>query len=141
MRGSRLPGEAIAGIDCDLIGSPVARMGYYLYRNDDDMLDAYMARVSVEGLWSRVAPALRVEGESGYIPWDENDGLAPYRNACFVNQDGYGNYRVTLPGVHVYAGLLSRTASMIKLQDWAFFGSVDTPGSPTMWSQGFVYRP
>ena len=141
VRGSRLPGEAIAGIDCDLIGSPVARMGYYLFRSDEDMLDAYMARVSAEGLVVESGACAPGEGESGYIPWDENDGLAPYRNACFVNRDGYGNYRLTLPGVHVYAGLLSRTPSMAKLQDWAFLGSVDTPGSPTMWSQGFVYRP
>ncbi len=50
VRGANLPGLAIAGIDCDLVGSPAARMGFYLFKNDDDMLDAYMSRVSVENL-------------------------------------------------------------------------------------------
>jgi hypothetical protein len=140
VRAGDLPGRAIAGIDCDLVGSPVARAGYYLFANDDDLLDAYMARVSVEGLVVDSGACAPGEGESAYIPYAENE-TAPDRHACYVNDQGYGNYRATLPGVHVYVGLLGRTADMHALQDWAWFGSVDTPGNPTLWQQSFVYRP
>jgi hypothetical protein len=137
---SGLPGRAIAGIDCDLIGSPVARIGYYLFENDDDMLDVYMARMSVENIVIDSGACAPGEGESAYIPYAENE-TAPDRHACFVNDEGYGNYRATLSGSHVYVGLLGRTADMRSLEDWAWFGNQDTPGNPTLWQQSFVYRP
>ncbi|HEV8282329.1 MAG TPA: hypothetical protein VGQ02_10740 [Candidatus Limnocylindrales bacterium] len=140
VRGDRLPGLAIAGIDCDLIGSPVARMGYYLFRNDEDMLDAYVERTSAEGLVIDSGACAPGEGESAYIPYGE-DEFGPDRHACFVNDEGYGNYRATLSGAHVYVGLLGRTANMRSLEDWAWFGNQDVPGTPTLWQQDFVYRP
>jgi len=142
VRSTRLPAGAIAGVDCDLIGSPVARAGYYLFENDEDMLDAYFARMRAEGVSLESGDGcFKRKGESAYIPWDEADGIAPYRHGCFVNDAGYGNYRVTLPGAHIYIGLLGRTAAMGTLEDWAFLGSMDTPGFPTLWREGFEYRP
>ena len=142
VRGTGLPGDAIAGIECDLIGSPVARVGYYLFRNDADMLDAYFARMRAEGLGVESGDGcVDREGDNAYVPWDEADGMGPYREGCFVNDEGYGNVRLTLPGAHVYVGLLGRTSAMGTLSDWAFFGSRDTPGQPTLWQQSFVYRP
>jgi hypothetical protein len=140
VRGGALPGLAIAGIDCDLDGSPAARMGYYLFRNDADMLDAYMARMSVEGIVIDSGACAPGEGESAYIPYAENEA-APDRHACFVNDKGFGNYRATLSGYHVYLGLLGRSADMRSLQDWAWLGNEDTPGYPTLWQQGATYRP
>ena len=140
VRGADLPGHAFAGIDCKLVGSPVARAGYYLFANDDDLLDAYMARVTVEGLIVDSGACAPGEGESAYIPYAENE-TAPDRHACYVNDQGYGNYRATLPGFHVYVGLLGRTADMQGLQDWAWFGNQDTPGNPTLWQQSSEYRP
>ncbi len=140
VRGDALPGLAIAGIDCDMIGTPVARMGFYLFKNDDDMLDAYMARVSVENLIVDSGACVPGEGEGAYIPYGD-DEFAPDRHACYVNDEGYGNYRATLSGVHVYVGLLGRSANMRSLEDWAWFGNQDTPGNPTLWGQGHVYRP
>ncbi len=137
---SGLPGRAIAGIDCDLVGSPVARMGYYLFRNEADLLDAYLARMEAEGIALESGSCLDGEGEGAYIPWGD-DGLAPYRQGCFVNSEGYGNYRATLPGANVYVGLLGRTADTRSLDDWAWFGNQDVPGIPTLWQQDFVYRP
>jgi hypothetical protein len=142
VRGGRLPADAIAGIDCDLIGSPVARVGYYLFESDTDMLDAYFARMTAEGISPDSGDGcLESEGEGAYIPWDEADGISPNRRGCFVNGDGYGNYRLTLPGAHVYVGLLGRSAAMSTLAEWAFFGNRDTPSYPTLWSQDFEYRP
>ena len=139
VRGDGLPGLAIAGIDCDLVGTPVARMGFYLFKNDDDMLDAYMARVSVENLVVDSGACVPGEGEGAYIPAGEE--FSPDRHACYVNDQGYGNYRATLPGVHVYMGLLGRTKDMRSLEDWAWLGNQDTPGTPTLWQQDHVYRP
>jgi hypothetical protein len=52
-----------------------------------------------------------------------------------------GMAALTLPGPHVYVGLLGRTADMRSLGDWAWFGNEDVPGYPTLWQQDFVYRP
>jgi hypothetical protein len=134
VRGGRLPGDAIAGIDCDLVGTPVARMGFYLFRTESDMLDAYIARLTAERLEIEGGDGcFEREGDNAYVPWDEADGLGPYRQACFVNSEGYGNLRLTMPGPHVYVGLLGRTAAMRPLSDWAFFGNQDTPSYPTLW--------
>jgi hypothetical protein len=137
---SGLPARAIAGIDCDLVGSPAARMGYYLFKNEADMLDAYLARMDAEGITLESGGCIDGEGEGTYIPW-AGDDIAPYRQGCFVNDEGYGNLRLTLPGPHVYVGLLGRTADMRSLGDWAWFGNEDVPGYPTLWQQDFVYRP
>jgi len=136
---SGLPARAIAGIDCDLVGSPVARMGYYLFKNEGDLLDAYLARMEAEGIALESGRCLEGEGEGAYIPWGD-DGFAPYRQGCFVNSEGYGNYRATLPGANVYVGLLGRTADTRSLDDWAWFGNQDVPGIPTLWQQDFAYR-
>jgi len=137
---SGLPARAIAGIDCDLVGSPVARMGYYLFKNEADTLDAYLARMANEGIELESGSCLDREGEGAYIPWGD-DGFAPYRQGCFINDAGYGNYRATLPGAHVYVGLLGRTADTRSLDEWAWIGNQDTPGIPTLWHQDIVYRP
>jgi hypothetical protein len=140
VRGDGLPGLAIAGIDCDLVGTPVARMGFYLFKNDDDLLDAYMARVTVENLVVDSGACSPGAGEGAYIPYGE-DEFSPNRQACYVNEQGYGNYRATLPGVHVYVGLLGRSKDMRSLEDWAWLGNEDVPGSPTLWQQDHVYKP
>ena len=138
VRGDALPGLAVAGIDCDLVASPAARMGFYLFKNDDDMLDAYMARVSVENLVVDSGACVPGEGEGAYVPYGEE--FSPNRHACYVNDQGYGNYRATLPGVHVYMGLLGRTKDMRSLEDWAWLGNQDTPGAPTLWQQDHVFK-
>jgi hypothetical protein len=138
VRGPNLPGLAIAGIDCRLVGSPAARMGFYLYKSDDDMLDAYMARVSAERLVVDSGACIPGEGEGAYIP--AGDDFSSDRHACYVNDDGYGNYRATISGVNVYMGLLGRTEDMRSLEDWAWLGNADTPGGPTLWQQDHVYQ-
>jgi hypothetical protein len=139
VRGDALPGLATAGIDCVVVGTPVARMGFYLFKNDDDMLDAYMARVSVQNLIVDSGACVPGAGEGAYIPYGE-DEVAPARHACYVNDQGFGNYRATLPGVHVYMGLLGRTKDMRSLEDWAWFGNEDVPGGPTLWQQDHVFK-
>ena len=85
VRGARLPADAIAGIDCDLVGSPVARAGYYLFKDDADMLDAYFARMQAEGVAVDSGPDCSTsEGEGPYIPYGD-DGTPP-RQARLLRQ-------------------------------------------------------
>ena len=43
------------------------------------------------------------EGEGAYIPGDEE---VASRQGCFITAEGVANYRVTLPGAHVYIGIV-----------------------------------
>ena len=73
---SGLPARAIAGIDCDLLDSHVARMGFYLFKDDADMLDAYLSRMEAEGIDLESGTACQHdddESESAYIPWAGDD--------------------------------------------------------------------
>jgi hypothetical protein len=127
-----LPKDAIAGIECASPDPAVARIGFYLFANDGDMLDAYLARMKAEGVALDSGICNEGEREGAYIPW-EGDEIAPYRVGCFINDEGYANYRVTLPGAHVYIGILGRSGDMVALEDFAWLGSRDTPGNPTLW--------
>lgn len=131
-----LPTRAIAGIECGADDRAVAKVGFYLFKSDRDTLDAYLQRMKAEGvkLDSGGCIAGEGEGDSAYIPW-EGPGIAPWRNGCFVNDAGYGNFRATLPGSHVYIGVLGRTANMAALADFAWKFSQDTPGTPTLWAE------
>ena len=127
-----LPPRAIAGIDCASDDPTVARVGFYLFRNQADTISAYLQRMAAEGIELDTGNCIDGEGEGAYVPWEDNE-LAPYRNGCFINDAGYANYRATLPGEHVYIGVLGRTKATAPLADFAFKGSVDTPGFPTLW--------
>jgi hypothetical protein len=125
-----LPPRAIAGIDCSSDDPGIARVGFYLFESDDDMLDAYVARMAAEGVALNSGSCLDGEHEGPYTP---GEGLLPSRQGCFINDEGFANYRATLPGAHVYIGVLSNGDNMAALEDFAWFGNEDTPGSPTLW--------
>ena len=96
------------------------------------MLDAYLARMRAEGVAADSGSCRDGENEGPYTP---GDGMIPFRNGCFINDRGYANYRATLPGSHVYIGILGRSADMAVLEDFAWVGNQDAPGSPTLWSE------
>ena len=130
-----LPSHSIGGIECASDNAGIARIGFYLFGNDQDMLEAYYARIDREGLKiGSGADCYGTGGESEYVP-SGDDGPAPYRHACFINDQGFANYRLTLPDSHVYVGMLGRSNDMRVLDDTAFRGSMDTPGFPTLWDQ------
>lgn len=125
-----LPAKAVAGIECRSDDPAVARVGFYLFESDADMLAAYTARMTAEGIGLDSGPCRDGEGEMSYAP---GEGPTADRNGCFVNDEGYANYRLTMSGSHVYIGILGRSADMVALEDFAWFGSADTPGAPTLW--------
>jgi hypothetical protein len=127
-----LPANALAGIECDSDEPAIARIGFYLFDDDQAMLDAYVDRMTAEGVALGSGGCVDGEGENAYTP---GEGMVLSRNGCFVNEAGIGNYRATLPGSHVYFGILGRTAEMAALLDFAWLGSQDTPGNPTLWGE------
>ncbi len=128
-----LPGKAIAGIECRSNDPAVASIGFYLFKTDADMLDAYFARMDAEGVVRDSGGSADKEGESAYIPGDDADEPLADRNGNFVNAEGYANYRATMSGNHVYIGILGRTGDMGSLIDFAWRGVQDVPGQPSLW--------
>ncbi len=59
-----------------------------------------------------------------------SEGLSPDRDGCFINDEGYANYRATRSGSNVYIGILGTSDDMAALADFAWLGSQDTPGNP-----------
>jgi hypothetical protein len=127
-----LPRRSLAGIECGADDPHVARVGFYLFANDDDMLGAYFARMKREGIATESGSCLDGPSETSYIPYEE-PASAPYRVGCFINSAGDANYRLTLPGAHVYVGVLGRSDDITPLDRFAWLGSRDTPGYPTLW--------
>ena len=66
------------------------------------------------------------EGEGAYIPGDEE---AASRQGCFITAEGVADYRLTLPGAHVYIGIVGHNIDTIELQDFAF-RATGTPELP-----------
>ena len=55
----KLPKDAVAGIECLGKDSFVARVGYYLFENDEEMLEHYFARMAGRGRDTRRRQLLR----------------------------------------------------------------------------------
>jgi hypothetical protein len=127
-----LPTGAVAGIECTADHPAVARLGFYLFADEATMLDAYFERMASEGITRESGGCIDGEGEGSYVPFE---GVSPYRDGCFINAEGYANYRATLPGANVYVGILGRSDDMAALADFAWVGNQDTPGNPTLWSE------
>lgn len=129
---SDLPSKSGAGIECASDDPAVARVGFYLFDRDEDLLAAYAARMIREGVALDSGPVCEQgESEGPYVPWDGPD-MAPFRYGCFINGEGYANLRITT-GSAVYIGILGRTDDMDALSEFAFRGSMDTPSFPTLW--------
>ena len=126
-----LPRDAIAGVECFSDEPGVARIGYYLFESDDDMLDAYIFRMQAEGVALDSGSCRDGEHEGAYTP---GEGLVLSRHGCFLNEEGFANYRATQPGWHVYIGILGSTDDMVSLEDFAWRGNQDTTGAPTLWA-------
>jgi hypothetical protein len=126
-----LPRDAIAGVECFSDEPGVARIGFYLFENDADMVDAYVFRMQAEGVALDSGNCRDGEHEGAYTP---GEGLLPSRHGCFLNDEGFANYRATQPGWHVYIGILGAMDDMPYLEDFAWRGNQDTPGGPTLWA-------
>ena len=128
-----LPPNSIAAIECASDDPAIDRIGFYRFADDDAMLAVYFDRMASEGVALDSGTCRTGEGENAYWP---GEGVVAARNGCFVNAQGFANYRATLPGEHLYIGILGRSADMAVLEDFAWFGNQDMPGNPTLWAAG-----
>jgi hypothetical protein len=132
-RRTDLPTRAIAGVECSPRTGSIERVGFYLFDTDKAMLATYFERLAAEGIQRNEGSCFDGEGEQGYIP-GENDAEILDREGCFINEFEIANYRATVPGEHVYIGILGRNANSRDVQDFAWKFNQDTPGTPTIWS-------
>ena len=126
-----LPREAVAGIECNSADLEVARVGFYLFENDTDMLEAYRFQMDAEGVALDSGSCRDGEHEGAYTP---GDGFVPHRHGCFLNDEERANYRATLPTYHVSIAILGARDDMAYLEEFAWRGNQDTPGNPTLWA-------
>jgi hypothetical protein len=130
---AELPKKAIAGVEC--IGGEwfVARLGFYLFENDEEMVEHYTLRMQAEGVTLDHGSCFDGAGDGQYIPGDEE---VASRHGCFITAHGIANYRLLLPGAHVYVGIVGHDIDSVELQDFAFLGGTrDTPSFPTIWGR------
>jgi len=127
-----LPDGAIAGIECTADDAAVAQVGFYLFEDEASTVNAYLARMAAEGIALDSGSCVDGEGEGSYVPFE---GQSPWRAGFFINDEGYANYRATLPGSHVYIGILGNSDDMTALADFVWLGNQDTPGGPTLWAE------
>jgi hypothetical protein len=127
-----LPAETTGAIECRSDDPDVARVGFYLFDGSGPAVDAYWTRMGNEGVPMDTVACTDVEGEAPYLPGDEENDS---RHGCFINGEGYANYRATMPGFLMYVGVLGRTNDMAALRDFAWRGNEDVPGIPTLWHE------
>ena len=126
-----MPGAAVAGIECYSDDPSLARLGFYLFASDADMLDAYRFEMSAQGVAFDSGTCHDGEHEGAYTP---GDGFVSARHGCFMDGEGRASYRATLPGDHVYISVLSGRDNMSYVEDFAWLGNQDAPGRPTLWA-------
>jgi hypothetical protein len=124
------PRQALAGIECNSPDPSVARIGFYLFGDDQDMLAAYLLQMKAVGIGLESGSCTEDGGDHSYAPGVD---MIIERVGCFLDEEGRANYRALLPGVHVSIGIRGRSDDMRALEDFAWLGNQDTPGNPTLW--------
>ena len=127
-----MPRNAIAGIECDSPDPSVARIAFYLFGGDQPMLKAYLAEMKAVHIKLETGSCKDRGGEHSYAPGVD---VIIERVACFLDDEGGANYRALLPVLHVSIGIRGRSDVMLSLEDFAWIGNQEAPGSPTLWAQ------
>jgi hypothetical protein len=94
------------------------------------MFDHDVARMESEGVTLDQGSCFDGVGDGQYIPGDDE---VLSRHGCFITDEGVANYRLLLPGAHVYVGIVGHNIDPIELEDFEFLRSHDTPGFPAIW--------
>ena len=131
-----LPAGAIAAIECRPASDAVGRVGVILFGTQDDLMRTYLGTLEERGVEPRTngGRCLPDEpSEGAYTPGDDGPVLSPTRSACFAREDGGVQYLATLPPF-VLIELAGIGADPEAVEQFAWLGNQDTPGSPTIWS-------
>jgi hypothetical protein len=124
-----LPSGAVAGVECEVGSSLVARVGAYRFPKEELAALAYTQRLADYGVDLRSGDC--IDGRPGDAAWIPGDGPeegidVPYRSGCFVNEHGLANVRLTCPMPTIaaesgnYIGILGTTGDLAALFEWAW---------------------
>ena len=125
-------------MECVVGSALVDRVGVYGFETPEGAALTYLQRVTAEGVTLGAGNCL--EGTPGDAAWTPGDGedfgvefdgerWAPDRAGCFVNDEGFANFRATCGGI--YIGVLGNTEDLAALSEWAERStSTDTPTPP-----------
>ncbi len=128
---------ALAALRCPAPAPGIDLVTIRLYGSRWELADAYAARVAAAGIApmshrGRCLP--RQPSEGGYVPGDGRGVEVVDRSACWTGDDGSAHYLATIPSF-VLVRVDGRAGSSIPdLEAWAWLGSRDQPGNPSLWS-------
>lgn len=104
---------AVAGVECTPSAAGVARVGYYLYRNNDEMYSDYYAHLREHGVEQDSGEC--ESGTEGEKAWGTPGEGYRGRVACFVNDFGYANIRWTVDNLRIRGGILGRSSDIVAV--------------------------
>ncbi len=129
-RRTDLPVDALAGIECEVSGGPVQRVGVYRFPDAQGAARTYLARMAANGVTPMTGDCRA--GTVGDAAWSTSGerivepagSLDVGRIGCYIDENGTANVRLTCDAV--YVGLLGRDGDVAALTDWAWW-SPDGP--------------
>ena len=127
--------SAVAGIRCEPASKVVAGVTLYLFRSQEDLLDAYETWLAAHDIPPQTNGGRCLvdrPSEGGYVPGDDHGIVVAERGGCYLDGSGKAQYAVTLPPF-VLAEVDGRVKDIAAVEGWAWRGNQDQPGSPTIW--------
>jgi hypothetical protein len=139
--GANLPRGAVAGVECRPDTDLVARVGFYRFASEREMLTEYYARFAQYGV-ARDSWKLEIGSdgrdcwrgvpvEGSYLPGG-SEGI-PNRSGCFLNEYEIANTRTLWVRHLIYIGVLGKNQDIARLYAWAWGDDLDPRGGPTLW--------
>ncbi len=138
---SGLPANAIAGLECRPRDPSVAGLQVFLFNRDAELLTAYLAIVSAQGITLRTNLDSLAISEGSYQPGDDPAGpMADTRHAHWLDDLGHARYIATEPPF-VLLSATGTSPDVEVLYRWAWRGVQDVPGGPNIWTEGHPADP
>ena len=132
---AELPKGAVAAISCTPEDDVAAAVTVSVFGSQKEMMAAYKARLKAQRIKIRSNQGsclAKKPSEGAYVPGDTGTKLTPNRSACYVDADGHAHYVATAPNGLIE--VVGKAGKIPALEDWAWLGSQDAPGVPTVWS-------
>jgi hypothetical protein len=128
-------GSAAAGIRCTPVSDVASLVALYLFATQGDLLDAYGARVTEQGIGLRTHSGMcerNRASDGAYYPGDEGATLLPRRSACYVDGSGLAHFVARSPPA-VLILVDGLTGDSADVETYAWVDNEDVPGTPTIW--------
>jgi hypothetical protein len=138
-----LTSKADAGLMCKPNSKAVESVVILRFPSADALLSTYFERIDNNGIGRRSHGGrceAGVASEGAYTPGDGGATLMPGRSACWVDEAGTAHYLATI-SPWVLVEVTGTGGDTMAVQDWAWLGNRDQPGSPTVWGEGVHIDP